>query len=78
MREISDKALAELRAGFAPGTRVRLVCMDDPYTTLRPGDMGTVIDVDCIGTIHVEWDNGSTLGVAYGADRCEKITTGDP
>jgi hypothetical protein len=25
-------------------------------------------------TIHVNWDNGSTLGVAYGEDHCRKLT----
>lgn len=48
--------------------------MDDPYNTkLVPGCKGTVISVDSIGTIHVVWDCGSGLGVAYGADECREI-----
>jgi hypothetical protein len=49
--------------------------MDDPYnTTLKPGDRGTVSDVDEIGTIFVNWDCGSGLGAAYGEDSICKLT----
>lgn len=47
--------------------------MNDPYTKLVPGDQGTVEFVDDIGTIHVRWDCGSGLGVAYGEDIICKI-----
>ena len=47
---------------YPTGTRVMLKEMDDlqapPY-----GSLGTVMCVDDIGTIHVMWDVGSTLGV---------------
>ena len=52
--------------------------MDDPYNTkLTPGCRGTVISVDSIGTIHVAWDCGSGLGIAYGADSCRKVVEDD-
>ena len=69
----SQKTVEALRKEYPAGTRVRLIHMDDPYTKLRPGDRGTVIAVDSIGTIHVNWDCGSSLGVAYGEDHVEKI-----
>ena len=47
--------------------------MHDPYTTLKPGDRGTVVMVDGIGTVFVDWDCGSGLGVAYGEDSIRKI-----
>jgi hypothetical protein len=48
--------------------------MDDPYNTkLKPGDQGTVTCVDSIGTVFVDWDNGSSLGAAYGADHIKKL-----
>lgn len=50
------------------GKRVELVKMNDPYTALPPGIQGTVIMVDDLGTIHVKWDNGSTLGLIPGED----------
>ena len=58
-----------------PGDRVRLVKMDDPYTTLRPGDEGTVQHIDSIGTAHTRWDNGSGLGLVPGEDEWEVIDT---
>ena len=67
--------IEKLRKMFSKGTRVELVKMDD--TQAPPiGTKGTVVCVDDIGTIIVKWDNGSTLGVVYGVDKCSKI--GDP
>jgi len=73
MKEIHPKKLKELRDNYPTGTRVILIKMDDPYTKLKSGVKGTVILVDDIGTIHVKWDSGSSLGVAYGEDICKKI-----
>lgn len=47
--------------------------MNDPYTNLKSGEKGTVICVDSMATIHVRWDCGSTLGLAYGEDCCRRI-----
>ena len=47
---------------FIPGSRVKLLRMDDDYAP-PSGTEGTVLNVDDIGTIHVNWDNGSSLGV---------------
>jgi hypothetical protein len=49
--------------------RIELIATTDPYTTLRPGDKGTVDFVDDMGTIHVIWDNGSHLGLVPGEDQ---------
>jgi hypothetical protein len=51
-----------------PGTRVRLVSTTDPHTNLAPGDEGTVALVDSMGTVHVDWDNWSNLGLVPGED----------
>lgn len=63
MKIIDKKTLEHIRLQYPKGTRVELVKMDDPYnTTLHPGSLGTVIAVDDIGTIHIAWDCGSSLG----------------
>ena len=62
-----------LRVQYPKGTRVELISMDDPYTKLRPGDQGTVSCIDDMGTIFVNWNNGSTLGVVYGIDHIRKL-----
>lgn len=57
---------------YPKGTRVKLIDMDDKQAP-PVGTKGTVTFVDDIGTIHVRWDNGSSLGVAFGEDSCKKI-----
>lgn len=71
-----EKPLTELvkilRAAYPKGSRVVFVKMDDIQAPPL-GTQGTVQGVDDIGTIMVDWDNGSHLGVALGADICHKI-----
>ena len=38
-----------------------------------PKGCRTVRGVDDTGSIMVKWDNGSSLHVVYGEDRCRKI-----
>lgn len=70
---MTQAVLDSLRRKYVKGARVELVSMDDPYSRLVPGDKGTVTCVDDIGTIHVSWDCGSSLGVVYGEDSCKLI-----
>lgn len=58
----------ESLAKFPPGTRVRLVRCDDPYTHIKAGTTGTVAYVDALGTVHVDWDNGIKLGMCLDVD----------
>jgi hypothetical protein len=70
----TKEQVARLRVRYPKGARVELVSMDDPYsTTPKPGDRGTVQHVDSIGTVHIAWDCGSTLGAAYGVDEIKKV-----
>lgn len=55
------------------GTRVRLRCLTDPHTRLRAGSEGTIMFIDSLGTVHVAWDCGSTLGLIPGEDSWETI-----
>ena len=73
MTTIHPEMLKQLKEYYTPGTRVMLIRMSDLYTNLRQGDTGTVTLVDDIGTIHVSWDNDSTLGVVFGEDECRRI-----
>jgi len=69
----SKQIIFHLKEQYLPGTRVELICMDDPYSKLKPGDQGTVSFVDDIGTVFVDWDCGSSLGVVYGVDMIRKL-----
>ena len=56
------------------GERVRLIYCSDPYTRLQAGEEGTVDSVDDWGTVFVQWDSGSNLGLVEEAgDRFEVI-----
>ena len=61
-----------LRINYPKGTMVELVKMDDIQAP-PIGTQGIVTGVDDIGTIMVDWDNGSKLGVVLGEDICRKI-----
>jgi hypothetical protein len=55
------------------GTKVRLIHMNDPYAVMPEGLKGTVSFVDDVGTIFVDWENGSKLGVVLGEDSIQKV-----
>jgi len=74
MKMITAQELKQLRECYPIGTRVELIHMDDPYNhKLIPGCQGTVRWVDDMGTIHVNWDCGSSLGLILGEDVWKKI-----
>ena len=60
---------------YPMGTRIKLIKMTDRYHPVPPGTSGTVMAVDDIGTIHVHWDNGQTLGVIVNEDEFRVMTT---
>jgi hypothetical protein len=58
---------------YRPGQRIYLVRTDDPYTELRPGDLGTVQRHDPVTSrVDIAWDNGSSLSMLL--DRGDRIT----
>ena len=70
----SNRAVVErVRTAYPTGCRVELVCMEDPHTKLKKGDQGTVSCVDDTGTVFVDWDCGSGLGIVYGVDQIRKL-----
>ena len=76
MRIPSRETIQALRDRYKPGTRVELLRMDDVQAP-PIGIRGTVTGVDDIGSIMVNWDNGSGLSVAYGEDLCKVVTDDD-
>ncbi len=72
MSNITKNQLENLRKQYPIGCVVKLISMDDFFATKR-GTLGKVFYVDDTGTIHVNWDNGSTLGVVFGVDKIERI-----
>jgi hypothetical protein len=63
----------EMTNRVAVGDRVRLLSCTDEYTRLQPGELGTVNFIDDAGTVHVNWDSGSSLGLVPGEDAWEPL-----
>jgi len=68
MNDLDFKMAKEIKKNYPPGTRIELDFMDDPQAP-SIGTKGTVRYVDAIGTIHTNWDNGSTLGLIPDKDK---------
>lgn len=50
------------------GKTVVLIYMNDKQAP-EPGTKGIIRDIDDMGTIHVDWENGSSLGLISGEDK---------
>ena len=74
MKTPSTDEVMNLRNAYPKGTRVMLDYTDDPFTRLTSGDTGTVSFIDDIGTLFIQWDNGSGLGLDYYADSYHRIS----
>ena len=70
--EKRNKVLKELKRQYPKGTKIELVLMKDSYVNLPKWLKVRVVGVDDAGTIHVQWENGSSLGVLYGIDKVKK------
>ena len=69
---LNREMVKHIKELYPAGCRVQLDSMDDVQAPPK-GTRGTVFAVDSIGTIHVAWENGSSLGVVFGNDCCHRI-----
>lgn len=69
----SRDIVERVRKEYPTGARVELVRMDDVQAP-PIGTKGTVRGVDDTASIMVSWDNGSSLNVIYGEDKCRKTS----
>ena len=68
-----NKSVPEtIRRKYPPGTRIVLDFMNDPDSP-PVGTQGTVVSVDDLGTIHVNWDDGSAISVTLICDSCSAV-----
>jgi hypothetical protein len=77
MNGIHPELLKQLKEYYTPGSKVRLLHMNDPFTIIPTGTIGVVSGVDDAGTIHTVWSNGSTLGIVFNEDYAVKIEEGE-
>ena len=71
--QIRPEVLERIRKQYPIGCTVELMEMCDPYRGMPKGLKGKVSCIDDTGTVFVDWENGSSLGVVYGFDRIRRI-----
>lgn len=71
--ELTKEQLKALRKSYPYGTRVELISMGEDPAPIQPGTRGRVHNVDDIGTIHIDWDNGRQIGIVYGVDKIRRL-----
>lgn len=74
MKIMSDEQIKFYKENFPEGTRVQLDRMEDYPNPIPAGTKGSVVAVDDIGTIHVNFDNGRLLGICPEVDSFHKIS----
>ena len=70
--EKHNHIIRTIKEKYPQGTRIELIKMYD-IQAVPPHTKGTVTNVDDIGTIHITWDNSSTLGLVEGKDNFKII-----
>lgn len=67
-----DAKVKMYKESYPKGTRLELIYMEDSQA-VPSGTKGTVVCVDDMGTIHMKWDNGRTLGLIPDVDSFKRI-----
>ena len=69
---LDEKVINEIKNSFPVGTKVKCIHMIDDKS-VPDCTCGTVSLVDDMGSIHVNWSNGSTLALIPGIDIFVKL-----
>ena len=72
MKNLDRSRIEVLKTQYPVDCAVELVHMDDSQAP-PVGTRGKVLLVDDIGTIHVAWESGSTLGIVPGVDMIRRL-----
>lgn len=70
MKHPTEKELTALREKYPTGTIVKLITMNDVQSP-PVGTIGEVTLIDDMGSVHVNWQNGSTLALIPDVDSWE-------
>lgn len=72
---LSREEIKDLKETYTKGMRLECIQMLEEKYPVPKGTKGTVTHVDDAGTIHVQWDNRSSLGLIPNVDKFKKLTT---
>ena len=59
----SESYLEQLRKQYPKGTKLQLISMRNEKYPILPGTIGEVTHIDDLGSIHMKWQNGSSLAI---------------
>lgn len=69
----TQEEIKYIKKKYVEGTKIELIKMYDLTNPIEEGTKGEVDFVDDIGTIHVSWETGSSLGLVVGTDEFKII-----
>lgn len=75
-RKFTQEEIEYIKQKYTIGTKVKLIKMYDLLSTIPTGTEGKIRSIDDIGTLHISWENGSSLGLIIGTDEFEVIGEG--
>lgn len=71
---MSQKLVEEIKLKYKPGMKLRLLKeMANEKNSIPVGEIGTIDFVDDVGTIHINWECGSSLGLIVNDDKFEEV-----
>ena len=59
----SESYLEQLRKKYPVGTKLQLISMRNEKYPILSGTVGVVTHIDDAGSIHMRWENGSSLAL---------------
>lgn len=73
IKNLTNEEIQNIKEKYIAGTKIELIKMYDNTNPVPKGTKGIVDFVDDIGTIHMKWETGSSLGLIVGVDEFEVI-----
>ena len=66
--------LEQLRKKYPVGTKLQLISMRNETYPVLPGTVGEVTHIDDVGSIHMRWENGSSLALIPEIDSFQTVS----
>ena len=70
----SKSYLEQLRKKYPVGTKLQLISMRNETYRFLPGTVGEVTHIDDAGSIHMRWENGSSLALIPEIDSFQTVS----
>ena len=70
----SKSYLEQLRKKYPVGTKLQLISMRNETYPVLPGTVGEITHIDDVGSIHMQWENGSSLALILEIDSFQIVS----